>query len=266
MARYCLLDVLPVEIFHVLFTYFLIYEILLTFSDLSDYIDAFILAYPTWQLNFQSIRRDHFDLICHRIQPEKVISLILSDDIDTPSQSELFFRRFRIEQFSHLRSFTLVKIEFQSLKDIFSDLDKLEQLISLSFEGDSITYKYLKSIHDYSTESKRIFSILLDNYARVFSHLTRLYKSNAIGLICISLPQLRHLKITKCWHNELETIFESAPYLQSLNVCLGIKNPDMEITLASSQLTLLRLKIECKSFYIYQLNTENRILSPCIQE
>jgi hypothetical protein len=51
MARYCLLDVLPVEIFHVLFTNFLAYEILLT----------------------------------------------LSDDIDTPGQSELFFRRFRIE-------------------------------------------------------------------------------------------------------------------------------------------------------------------------
>jgi hypothetical protein len=252
MPRYCLLDVLPVEILHVLFTYFLAHEILLTFSDVSDYINDILCTYPTWQLNFQSIRRDHFDLICHRIQPEKVISLTLSDDIDTPGQSELFFRRFRIEQFSHLRSLTLVKIEFESLKDIFSNLDKLEQLTSLSFEVYSITHKYLPSCNSIGTQSRQLRTILLDPYTRVLPRLTRLCLSNGFDLGCIPILQLRHLKLASCQQNELKNIIQRAPFLESLDVNLALEHPNMKITLASSQLTRLRLTILGEYFYICQ--------------
>jgi len=250
MTRYCLLDVLPVEILHVLFTYFLAHEILLTFSDVSDYIDGVILAYPTWQLNFQSIRKDHFDLICHRIQPWKVISLILSDDIDTPGQSELFFRRFRIEQFSHLRSLTLVKIEFESLQNIFSDLDKLDQLISLSFEVYSITHKYLPSCSSMGIQSRQLHKILLEPYKRVLPRLTRLCVSNVLDLRCIPLLQLRHLKLASCTQDELKNIIQHAPVLESLDVGFELEHQNVKITLASSQITRLRLKIVGEYFHV----------------
>jgi hypothetical protein len=248
---YCyFFDRLPVELLHSLFVYFSAHEIILTFNDVSDYINAILRTYPTWQLNFQSIRRDHFDLICRYIQPENVISLTLSDDIDTPGQSELFFRRFRIEQFSHLRSLTLINIEFESLKDIFSDLDKLKQLILRSFKSDLIIYKYPKSINDCSSEFKHINSTLLDSYARVFPHLTRLYKSDTSGLIDISLPQLRHLKLASCEQDELKNIIQHAPVLESLDVDLELEHQNAKITLASSQLTRLRLKIVGEYFHV----------------
>ena len=244
MLYYCLLDWFPVEVLHILFTYFRAHEILLNFTDLSDYIDGILLAYPTWQLNFQSIRRDHFDLVCRRIQPEKVISLTLSDDSDTPGQSELFFSRFRIEQFSHLRSLTLIKIEFESLKDIFSDLDKLQQLNSLSFEIYSTTHKYLPSCNSMRTQMIQLRTILLDLYTRVLPRLTRLCVSDASNLRSIPLSQLCHLKLASCQHDELKHIIQHAPLLRSLDVHLTLEHPHAEITLTSSQLTRLRLTID----------------------
>ena len=78
--------------------FFLTHEILLTFSGVSDYIDAILLSYSAYRLDFRSIQRVHFYLICHRIHPEQVITLTLSDDDDKPGRSELFLSRFRIEQ------------------------------------------------------------------------------------------------------------------------------------------------------------------------
>ncbi len=89
------------------------------------------------------IRRNHLNIICCHIRPENqgrteggalrpllrvsrytpaenVISLTLSDDNDTSSQSKLFRSHFQIKQFSHLWSLTLVKIEFQALEGFFS--------------------------------------------------------------------------------------------------------------------------------------------------
>ena len=122
MRRLYFFDLLPVELLHTLFTFFFAHEILLTFSGVSDHLDAVLLAYSASQVDFQSIRRTHFDLICHRIRSEQVISLAISDDGNTPGLSELFFSRFRIEQFTQLRSLTLIEIEFESMKSIFPNL------------------------------------------------------------------------------------------------------------------------------------------------
>jgi hypothetical protein len=251
MPHCCLLDLLPVEILHILFTYFLAHETLSTFFDVSDYINSVLVAYPYWQLNFKSIRRHHFDLVCRHVRSENVISLTLSDDNDTPGQSELFLSRFQIEQFIHLRSLTLFMIEFESLESIFFKLDQLKQISSFSFNADSVTHKYSTRSHDYSSEFKRVNSIILDTYTRVLPHLNRLELSHAFGLVGIPLSQLCHLKITECCHDELNRIIEYSPHLVSLDVCLELENPNMTISLIPSQLTRLRLIIQSEYFYIY---------------
>jgi len=251
MPHCCLLDLFPVEILHILFTYFLAHDTLSIFFDVSDYINSVLVAYPYWQLNFKSIRKDHFDLVCQHVRSENVISLTLSDDNDTPGQSELFLSRFQIEEFIHLRSLTLFNIELESLESIFFQLDQLKQLSSFSFNADSITRKYSTPSYDYSSELERINPIILDAYTRVLPHLNRLELSNAFGLIEIPLSQLRHLKVTKCWHDELNRIIEYSPHLVSLDVCLELENPNMTISLIPSQLTRLRLIIQSEYFYIY---------------
>ena len=78
MSDYCIFDQLPVELLEILFSYFMGHEVVLIFSDISDYINAVLRSYSTYRIDFQSIRKSQFEFICHRIQPEQVISLSLS--------------------------------------------------------------------------------------------------------------------------------------------------------------------------------------------
>jgi hypothetical protein len=138
MSDYCVCDRLPAELLHTLFNYFSASELLFTFHNVSDYVDVTLQSYPAYQLDFQSISKSHFRRICRHVQLEQVISLVLSDGDDTPGLSEVFFSRFRIEQFIRLRSLTLIAIEFNSLESIFANLSQLHELRSFSFDAYSI--------------------------------------------------------------------------------------------------------------------------------
>ncbi|CAF4255971.1 unnamed protein product, partial [Rotaria sordida] len=91
-----LLDRFPIEILHIIFDYFWAHEILHLFFDTSDYFNDILSNYDRYRINSQSITKSDFDFICHFILPNQVISLILSDEKETPYQSELFFSDFQI--------------------------------------------------------------------------------------------------------------------------------------------------------------------------
>ena len=55
MLHYCLLNRLPVEIFYILFDYFVAHELFLIFSNISDYIDSIIHSYPNHRLHLKLI-------------------------------------------------------------------------------------------------------------------------------------------------------------------------------------------------------------------
>jgi hypothetical protein len=244
MPRYCWLDLLPVELLYTLFTYFLAHEILFTFSDVSDYINAILLTYSAYRLDFKSIRKSDFDLVCQYIRPEQVLSLTLSDDNDTPDQSELFFSRFSIEEFTQLQSLTLIKIEYKSIKSIFTNLHKLDRLHFLSFNDDTIRHRYPAWNDDYSNESNQLKAFLLNIYTRVLPQLTQVYLRRSADLTLTPLPCLRHLKLETCTKHELETIFQRAPQLTSLDICLNTNTLNPEYLSPSNQLIRLNLKIE----------------------
>ena len=193
MKDYSWLDLLPVELLHILFTYFLAHEILLTFSDVSDYINAVLLTYSAYRLDLRSIRKSDFDLVRRNILPEQVIALTLSDDNDTPDQSELFFSYFQIEEFTQLRSLTLIKIEFNSIKSIFSNLHRLHRLRFLSFNVDIIRHRYPAWNDDYSNESNQLKAFLMNTYTRVLPQLSRVRLNGSTDLTSIPLLRLRHL-------------------------------------------------------------------------
>ncbi|CAF0940273.1 unnamed protein product [Adineta steineri] len=243
MHRACFFDLLPVQLLHTLFSYFLAYEILLTFSGINDYVNSVLLAYTAYRVNFESIRRTNFDLICHRIRPEQIILLKLSDNRDTPGLSEVFFSRFQIEQFTQLRSITLNEIEFESMESIFSNLHKLNKLRSFSFNADLIRRKYPPRTSQYSNISNKINLRLLNAYSRILPRLTHLYLHSGDVLQSIPLSHLYYLKLDKCTLDELEIIIRNAPQLQSLNICLELDTSKSDISLISSHLTQLNLTI-----------------------
>ena len=243
MRRSNFFDLLPVELLHTLFTYFLAHEILLSFYNVSDHMNAVLVAYSAYRVNFKFIRKTDFDLICRHICPNQIISLKLSDDQYTPGLSELFFSRFRIEQFTRLQSLTLIEIEFESMESIFYNLYQLNQLRSLSFNDTLIRKKYPTRTDQYLNLSNQINLLLFDTYTHVLPHLTHVYLNSGDVFKPIPLPHLYHLKLNKCTPDELEIIFQNAPQLRSLHICLELKTPGIDISLTSSQLTRLNLEI-----------------------
>ena len=245
--KICFFDLLPVELLHHIFTYFLAHDILFSFTNVSNHVDAVLLIYSSYHLNFKSIDKANFDLICSQIRPDQVLSLILSDDDDTPGQSELFLSHFRIKQFVHLQSLSLFQIEIDKLELIFSDLYNLNQLRSFSFQAKNSRSKYPSWIYNYESMITQLNQIILKHYIQVLPQLNRLSVSEGTTLSTMSLPHLRCLLLAECTVDDLQIILTQMPKLISLNVCLNGDTSNLECLYPSSQLNRLTLTInsEC---------------------
>jgi hypothetical protein len=246
MSHYCSLDLLPVELLHILLTYFLAHEILFTFSGVTDYIDVILHGYSAYRFDLKSIRKCDFDLFRRRILPEQILFLVLSDDNDTFVPTDLFFSHFRMEEFIRLRSLRLIDIDFDSLNFIFPNLHKLAELRSLSFDVKTILHRFPAWNNHYSNESNRLKSFLFNSYTRILPQLNRICLNSFADLILISLPHLRSLKLAKFSLNELEIIFQNSPQLNSLDICLAVNILHSTFILPSNQLIRLNLKLESK--------------------
>ncbi|CAF5046110.1 unnamed protein product, partial [Rotaria sp. Silwood1] len=78
-----------------IFDYLSTVDIYRGFIKINSYIDSVVSNYKNYQLNFRSILKKEFDLICRYMNPHGIVSLILSDNIDTPGQSNLFLSLFK---------------------------------------------------------------------------------------------------------------------------------------------------------------------------
>ena len=140
------LDALPVELVHHLLNYFSAHEIFYTFHNVTSYIDAVLLNYADYRVNFKSISRTNFDLICQHIIPSHVIALTLSDNEMTPGLINLFLSRFQITQFTQLRSLTLIEIGLDFWENIVSELTALKYLQSFSVFRSKRTSRWVSNI------------------------------------------------------------------------------------------------------------------------
>ncbi|CAF3007511.1 unnamed protein product [Rotaria socialis] len=219
MSR-CFLDAFPVEILYAIFSYFLAHEILLTFSSASPFVDAALVTYSDYRIDFKSILKRHFDLVCRRIRPDQVVSLKLFDDDDTPCQIKIFLSQFQIEQFTRLRSLTLPDVQTSWLQHILSNLNKLERLNSLKLVNTPFSgriYERSDCLINYTVENR---------------------------LKCIPLSHLQQLTISNCSFHDLENIFTRALQLKSLNIQLTGAAASLKYFPVLPQLTSLMLKID----------------------
>jgi hypothetical protein len=198
-----LLNKFPVEIVHMIFDYLSAVDILNGFLKESFYIDSIINNYNFYKINFRSILKSDFDLICNYIKPSRIKSLILSDGIDTPSQSNLYLSLFRLEQFYlSLNCLSLIQINDQSLKLITNHLDKFNCLSSLTITNTNLTGP--------------------PTLMNIFPRLIRLNIPSQWFFPNVTvMPQLKHLIISdRCTFIQLDMIIRHAQNLISLNICL----------------------------------------------
>ncbi|CAF1605435.1 unnamed protein product [Rotaria magnacalcarata] len=147
----------------------------------SPFIDVVLVSYTDYRIDFISILKIHFDLVCHRIRPDQVVFLKLQDDHNAPCQIQLFISYFRIEKFTRLRSLTLTLDISDSGMQIFLNLAKLSSLESLSLISYEINGFYFARRYDNGIDATQ-----QDN--------TRLL------LISDTIPisRLRHFTIDEC--------------------------------------------------------------------
>lgn len=131
-AESCLFNLFPIEILDLIFEYLSASDLVYAFLNLTPYINKIISNYHFYQINFESISKWKFDLICRHIQAHQIKSLTLSDGDETPYQSKLFFSIFTIDDLAfHLSYLSLINIDNQSMELIFNNIHKFERLLSL---------------------------------------------------------------------------------------------------------------------------------------
>jgi hypothetical protein len=127
-------DYLPVELLHIIFEFLSNCDIIWSFLNLSPYLNSVLNNYHWLHFNFQSISKCHFDFICNHLDFERISSLTLSDNFQTPGQVQLFFTRCHLRNFIHLHSLILLSITNDDLSFILSDLPRLTNLKRLITE------------------------------------------------------------------------------------------------------------------------------------
>ncbi|CAF4121230.1 unnamed protein product [Rotaria socialis] len=233
-------DFVPVELLHSIFDYLWTNEILNSFLNINDYLDNVIVNCSGSFLNFHSISRPLFDLICRRLRPNHVISLVLSDSNDTPGQCQLLFSRFSIEQFSHLRALTLINIDDDS-ESFFTGLDKIESLKFLE-----VTPKHYN----------RYLQIMPKLVRFVVKYEFVVYFESFIYITRIQLLHLRHSTLTNCSYFMLKDIFRYAPMLVSLNISIMFESREqienfVTINHGKSPIHLISLSVSIDVFSGY---------------
>ncbi|CAF1479182.1 unnamed protein product [Rotaria magnacalcarata] len=161
------LETLPVEPIHRIFDALdsetILFSIRFVYKRLYSSADV----YNQYKLDFRYLSKSDLPLLARIIDPKNVVSLMISDEIETYGQIGLFLSHFRLHEFIRLDSLTLIKV-----KD--KDLDTIQ--------------KYIKK-HTLTTIS--ISSILLiprPHYHcyHVFCHIRAFVNSNST--ILLTLP------------------------------------------------------------------------------
>jgi len=238
----CLLDIFPVELIHHLLNYFSAHEIFYTFTNVSFYIDNVLLIYSSYRLNFESIKKKEFDLVCQRIIPNQVISLTLCDNENTPGQVELFLSRFQINQFTRLHSLTLIDVAPDFWEPIVTKLVELKNLRSFFCHFSDRADSWSSKIP--SDDVHQLDMNLFDSYSPILSQLNRLKLAHGEFFKSVQFPYLLHLIIETCSVDTIKYICRVAPRLKSLDTGFRHEKSSAELVLPFGQLNRLVLRIE----------------------
>jgi hypothetical protein len=138
------------------------------------------------------------------------ISLILSDKIETPNQSQLFRSLFSIEQFTRLRALKFLKLDDDG-EAFLPSLSKLSKLISLQ-----IDMKYHVPLMKGLPSLERF----------VINIPSGIHFELDPSIAMIEFKHLRHLTLSNCSCRQLQKIFDQAVQLISLKISFTFINSD----------------------------------------
>ncbi len=239
------LELLPNELFFDLFEYFQILHIFQIFFQLNLRFHTLVLQYcRKCHLDFQSISKTDFDLICTTYLPsfaDRIQSLHLSDNDQTPEQINLFLSYgFQLDHFLHLQTLTLSHLHSSSILERLliecSHLSSLKHLIVLHCHMSINRNHADRLFNQIWSLPNLIYSSIDINFAN------RNYFSRPIvrstSLRSISIPNI------SCYLSELIHLFQYTPNLQDLTIDFIDYVDNIEMTLPIVSITRLKLSFD----------------------
>lgn len=171
--------------------------------------------------------------------------MTLSDDVDTPGQSALFFANYRIEEFVHLRALRLIAVEFDSLEPIFLASHRLRELRSLSFKESTFIHDdAVLGLSDAFTRTFITFGIrkISLSFSAALKHIL-----GVDMLETAALQHLKHLEIDCESSMLLRRFCELAPHVKSIVSSYPLEFELEEVPLHT---TLNRLHVKWSGEYL----------------
>ena len=129
------LEILPNELLLYIYKYLSTAHLIHAFFGLNYRFDHLLYAhFRNHPLNFQSIRKEDFDVVCQKHLPvlsDYIISLHLTNDDETPNVYEHFLSYgFTLDRFIHLKSLSIYHIN--SSDTINQMIDQCHRLVHLN--------------------------------------------------------------------------------------------------------------------------------------
>jgi hypothetical protein len=225
------------------FEYFSIIDLFRAFRYLNSRFNQLLfIHYRNYHLDFRSLTKYDFDLICQQYIPliiDRITSICLSDDEETPQETDRFYSyNFTFHQFTNLRS-----ISWYHLRST----DILSQLM---IERNHLSYlTHLNFIQcEFAHEDKDIIDNIIKNIwslsKLIHCHLDILFTRGYyfISPTMIS-PSLEYLYIMPyvCDLNQLLHLFEYTPRLR--HFCTQIESDIVDERILSTISSITRLDL-----------------------
>jgi hypothetical protein len=224
-----------------LFEFFDLIHLLRAFYGLNCRFNNLIfIHYRTYHLNLQSVSKGELNIFCQQHLPsilDRVISLHLSNDDETPNLPEFFFSYgFTLNKFYHLQSLSLNCIHSLSL---------LNRII---FECQDLPYFTHLSIVKCNFQQQNEFSYLIENiwnlpkltYCQIDHQFPYGLKFTNDTIISLSLKNLS-LENFSFNLNDLSNLFQCTPSLRYLNATIQSHTDCERLRINSSSIVSIKL-------------------------
>lgn len=235
------LESLPNEILLELFGFFHAVDLLCTFCGLNSRFNTLLLAhFHHFHLDFRSISKKNFDLVCRQYLPlisDRIISLCLSNDDDTPQQTDLFLsRNLHFSQFIYLRSLSLYNIEFSLvLHTLIEEWRHLSHLTHLNL---------IDCIIHWRVRSPRLIDEIWKLPKLTHCHISTSGDQHVpLGDPTVTSSSLKFLSINGylIYTSDLISLIGHTPYLRYLDLHLKNSSDSRALQFSFSSVTVLKI-------------------------
>lgn len=226
------------------FEYFNAVQLLRAFYGLNSRFDKLLSVYfRAYHLDFRSVSKRDFDLMCRQYLPsmvDRVISLDLSDDDETPNLPNLFLSYgFILGQFTHLRSILLDNLSRQDMENIILNCRSLP-----SFTHLKLTNVFLGERQHFVHFLDNIWSLPKLTNLDVETSNSASYHFSTLTVLSSTIEYVT-MKSLHFSLGDLRQLLEYTPRLQHLTGSLKPGRQADPLPLVAPLITKLRIRSSC---------------------